>query len=150
LLVGLTERQMIAVLARELGHYSGRHTALSGVTYRGAEAVQRVIARLRGDTLLAKLFSVYGKLYAAVSRTVNRRQELEADQFMAQIAGKQAAASALRELAPVDGVEPLRRGVPFSRKGRPTPAARGVRRLLGVSRRAGPAGSDGADPAQSA
>lgn len=103
LLVGLTERQMMAVLGHELGHYSGRHTALSGVTYRGAEAVQRVIVRLGGDTLLAKLFSLYGKLYAAVSRSVNRRQELEADQYMARIAGRQAAASALRELAPIDG-----------------------------------------------
>lgn len=103
LLVGLTQRQMMAVLAHELGHYSDRHTALSGVTYRGAEAIQRVIARLGGDTLLAKLFSVYGKLYAAVSKTVTRRQELEADQYMAQIVGRRAAASALRELAPIDG-----------------------------------------------
>ena len=88
LLVGLTERQNMAVLGHELGHHGGRHTALSGVTYRGAESIKRVIARLDGNTLLAKLFGLYGRLYAAVSNSVNRRQELEADQYMARIAGR--------------------------------------------------------------
>jgi hypothetical protein len=53
-----------------------------------------VIARLGGDALQAKLFGLYGRLYAAVSKSVNRRQELDADQYIARIAGSQAAACA--------------------------------------------------------
>jgi Zn-dependent protease with chaperone function len=98
LLVGLSEQQLRSVLAHELGHYSGRHTALAGVTYRGMEAIGRVMAELGDGTLLARLYGLYGRLYMAVAHAVNRRQELEADRFSAQIAGRAAAIGALREL----------------------------------------------------
>jgi Zn-dependent protease with chaperone function len=101
LMLGLTRDQLRSVLAHELGHYSGHHTALGSLTYRGQEAIGRVIAGLGVDSWTAKIFKLYARLYYAVSHTVNRRQELEADQLSATLVGSATAASALRELMPL-------------------------------------------------
>lgn len=98
LLVGLDQAQVRSVLAHELGHYSGRHTALGPITYRGHEAIHRVLANLGPDSWIGKLLGLYGKLYRAVSQSVRRRQELEADEHSARLAGRDAAESALQEL----------------------------------------------------
>jgi Zn-dependent protease with chaperone function len=55
LLMGLTTQQLRSVLAYELGHYSGRHTALAGVSYRGKESIGRVLGELEADVLSAEL-----------------------------------------------------------------------------------------------
>lgn len=102
LLTGLSLRQMRSVLAHELGHYSGRHTGLAGVTYRGQESLLRTIGHLGPDSWVGRIFKVYARLYIAVANTVNRRQELEADEFSARLAGKGVAISALRELPAID------------------------------------------------
>jgi len=102
LLMGMTRGQVRSVLAHELGHYSGRHTALGPVTYRGKEAIARVLGELGPDSFLGKLLALYGRLYYAVAHSVGRRQELEADEFSVRVAGRDTAASALRELAPLD------------------------------------------------
>ena len=98
LLVGLTSLQMRSVLAHELGHYSGRHTSLSGVTYRGQESLRRIILHLGPGSWLGRPFGWYARLYVAVASSVNRRQELEADAYSARLAGKGVAISALKEL----------------------------------------------------
>lgn len=100
LVLGLDEAQLRSVLAHEFGHYGGRHTSLSAVTYRGAETIHRALDHL-GTHAVAKVFRLYARLYFAVSRTVNRRQELEADQLSVQAVGPEVAASALLELAPL-------------------------------------------------
>ena len=64
LLTGLSEDQLRSVLAHELGHYSGRHTALAGISYRGLEAIRRMIGNLDDDSWIAKLFRQYGRLYS--------------------------------------------------------------------------------------
>jgi len=102
LLLGMTRGQVRSVLAHELGHYSGRHTALGPVTYRGKEAIARVLGELGPGSLLGKVLGLYGRLYYAVAHSVGRRQELEADEFSVRLAGRETAASALRELAPLD------------------------------------------------
>ena len=98
LLVGLTSLQMRSVLAHELGHYSGRHTSLAGVTYRGQESLRRIILHLGPGSWLGRLFGWYARGYVAVASSVNRRQELEADAHGARLAGKGVAISALNEL----------------------------------------------------
>jgi len=103
LLMGLSTQQFRSVLAHELGHYSGRHTALAGVSYRGKESIGRVIGELGADSLIGKVLSLYGRLYLAVTRSVNRRQELEADVLSAELVGPATAAAALRELPPLEG-----------------------------------------------
>ncbi|GLZ31059.1 Zn-dependent protease [Lentzea sp. NBRC 105346] len=102
LLACLTEAQLTAVLAHELGHY-GRP---SGVVMTGRNALLRVVSGFRADDwfqkLLARLFKLYAKLYFRVSGAICRRQEFAADVTSARIAGSDAAASALREV-PVIG-----------------------------------------------
>lgn len=101
LLTGLSEQQMRSVLAHELGHYSGRHTALARITYRGQESLVRVIGHVGPRTVVGRVFTLYARLYFAVAGAVNRRQELEADTFSAQVAGKGTAIRALEELEPI-------------------------------------------------
>ncbi|MGI5168926.1 M48 family metalloprotease [Spirillospora sp. CA-253888] len=102
LLETLTVDQMRAVLGHELGHYGGSHTRLGGITYRGATALRRTVDALGGDEwfqlALRKLFEGYAVLYFRVSQAVRRRQEIEADAFMVEIAGRDAAGAALRSV----------------------------------------------------
>jgi Zn-dependent protease with chaperone function len=102
LVLAFTRGQLRSVLAHELGHYSGRHTALGPVTYRGAESLARVTEELEPQTLTGRIFAAYARLYHRVSYTVNRQQELEADATSVLIAGPRAAAQALREVHVAD------------------------------------------------
>jgi len=102
LLMGLSTQQFRSVLAHELGHYSGRHTALAGVSYRGKESIGRVLGELGPESFVGKFLGLYGRLFLVVSHSVNRRQELEADVLSAELVGPAIATSALQELPPLD------------------------------------------------
>jgi Zn-dependent protease with chaperone function len=137
---GLTEAQLRAVLAHELGHYSNADTRLAAITARGRAQVLRTIghfeeradrtagrerARLekknakaaaRGkktkeiDTAgagityraMAWIYTCYAGLYIRATLTDARRQEYAADAAAARIAGRDATASALREIPALD------------------------------------------------
>lgn len=101
LLIGLTTDQLRAVLAHELGHYSQGHTGLALVTYRGKEAIARVLSRLERHRAVRAVVAGYARLFYAVSHSVNRRQELEADDRAADLAGRETTIAALTELAPL-------------------------------------------------
>ena len=94
--------QLRSVLAHELGHYSGAHTRFAGVSYRGRLAMGRTIAHLGAGNLVGYVYRGYGRLYLLVDNAVSRRQELEADRSSVQVAGRAAAASALREIRVLD------------------------------------------------
>lgn len=104
LLTSLTEKQLIAVLAHELGHHAG--TRLTEVVVSGREAMLRAGSSMSTQRwfqrVIAKLFRTYATLYLRVSRSTNRHQELAADLFSASLAGSSAASSALRELPVID------------------------------------------------
>jgi Zn-dependent protease with chaperone function len=104
LMLGLTEPQLDAVLAHELGHYSNRDTRLAGITVRGRQSLHTVVehARANGRGITAALFTWYAKLYFRVSESVGRRQELAADLAAARIAGRDHAADALRQVPALD------------------------------------------------
>jgi Zn-dependent protease with chaperone function len=91
-----TVDQLRSVLAHELGHYSHSHTRLGALTYRGRLSIMHTLSRLDGFVVL--LMSFYARLYFLVESAVSRRQEFEADMASARIAGKAAAAGALKEL----------------------------------------------------
>ncbi|MFJ8477480.1 M48 family metalloprotease [Kitasatospora sp. NPDC094011] len=57
------------------------------------------------DRVLAKLFTLYAKLYFRVSEAVGRRQEYAADRVAAQFAGRDATASALRRIPTLDAAQ---------------------------------------------
>ncbi|WP_371577337.1 M48 family metallopeptidase [Streptomyces sp. NBC_01314] len=140
LLQGLTEAQLRAVLAHELGHYSNADTRLAAITVRGRAQVLRTIGHFeeRADRsagrerarqekknaraaakgkktkeidaehagftyrVMARIYTGYAKLYIRATLAGSRRQEYAADAAAARIAGRDATASALRELPALD------------------------------------------------
>ncbi|MFJ6194913.1 M48 family metallopeptidase [Micromonospora sp. NPDC092111] len=102
LLQALRIDQLRSVLAHELGHYSGSHTRLGGVAYRGRLAIEETIERISPRNPIGLVFKGYAKLYLMVDNAASRRQELEADRSSVLLAGHQAATSALRTLPVLD------------------------------------------------
>ena len=101
LLQALSVAQLRSVLAHELGHYSGRHTRLGAIAYRGRAAILATIGQLSGN-IVGWLLKQYAKLYLLVAAAVNRRQELEADELSVQVAGRAVAQHTLRELPVIE------------------------------------------------
>jgi Zn-dependent protease with chaperone function len=97
LLQAFTVAQIRAVLAHELGHYSRRHTRLADIAYRGRLALLRTVGHIGRLNITGWVFRGYAHLYLRVEGAVSRRQELEADLAGVRVAGREAAASALRE-----------------------------------------------------
>ncbi|PBC78066.1 Zn-dependent protease with chaperone function [Streptomyces sp. TLI_235] len=84
--------------AAEIAAKDARRLA-KGRTASGEEAgggVQRA---------LAKVFTLYAKLYFRVSEAVSRRQEYAADRTAAAIAGRSATAAALRRIPALDAAQ---------------------------------------------
>ncbi|GIJ80636.1 Zn-dependent protease with chaperone function [Micromonospora phaseoli] len=102
LLQAMRVDQLRSVLAHELGHYSGKHTRLGGVAYRGRLAIEGTIERIKPRNPIGLVFKGYSKLYLMVDNAASRRQELEADRASVQLAGHEAATSALRTLPALD------------------------------------------------
>ncbi|MGC4803634.1 M48 family metallopeptidase [Micromonospora sp. DT233] len=102
LLQAMRVDQLRSVLAHELGHYSGRHTRLGGVAYRGRLAIGETIGRIGRYNPVGWVFRGYARLYLLVDNAASRRQELEADRSSVRLAGREAAASALRTLPALD------------------------------------------------
>ena len=98
LLATLTVSQLTAVVAHELGHYSGRHTTLDRLTFRGQEMLVRMIWRLGPRSVLGRLLTMCTGAYVAVAAVVSRSYEFEADQYAAELAGSQAAADAVEQV----------------------------------------------------
>lgn len=108
LMAGLTERELESVLAHEFGHYANRDTRLSGITYRGRAAIIHTLQQIAGthgpNSILAKIFLAYAKLYFRVSEAVCRRQELAADAASVRVAGRAATVSSLGKIRPLGTV----------------------------------------------
>ncbi|MDG4804831.1 M48 family metallopeptidase [Micromonospora sp. WMMD980] len=102
LLQAMRMDQFRSVLAHELGHYSGRHTRLGGVAYRGRLAIEETIERISPRNPIGWVFKGYSLLYLMVDNAASRRQELEADRASVALAGTEAATSALRTLPALD------------------------------------------------
>jgi Zn-dependent protease with chaperone function len=108
LLAGLSLPELRALLGHELGHYAGKHTRLTALIYRGYLAMDGITENLRAtnpsspggtrgwSALAQRLFTGYANTYARLSYAVRRRQELEADRTAVRLAGREAAADALR------------------------------------------------------
>lgn len=97
LLQGLTVSQLRAVLAHEFGHFSGTHTRLGPLAYRGWQAIVSTVQQLQGNVFQWPL-RVYMVFYILLSLGMSRSQEREADRLMVQIDGRANAQAALREV----------------------------------------------------
>jgi Zn-dependent protease with chaperone function len=104
-----------AVLAHELGHYSGRDARFGPLTARAREGVIAALMAVRGSSkkgkkryrwpgsdVYAAVFAAYANLVLSSTFAASRRQELAADRFAASFAGRDNAAAALSELPVVD------------------------------------------------
>ncbi len=102
LLLTMNADQLRAVVGHELGHYSHAHTRLGEVNYRGRITIGRTIEQLHDGgivrAVVRRVFEAYARVYFLVESAVSRRQEFEADQAAAGVAGRLAMQSALREL----------------------------------------------------
>ncbi|MEU8872822.1 M48 family metallopeptidase [Streptomyces javensis] len=129
LLAGLSPAELRAVLAHELGHFSGRHSRFGAVAHRGAAglvAARQAIQDASAANDLVRLYAgvpllllgLYTHVFRWLTRPVRRRQELEADREAARVAGPGAVADALCSTAAleaawqeflVDFLAPMRR-----------------------------------------
>ncbi len=96
----LKTSQLRAVIAHEFGHYYGGDTKLGPWIYKTRGAIIRTVRSLAegGHSILYLPFLGYGKLFLRITNAVSRRQELSADALAARVAGRDAAASALRSI----------------------------------------------------
>ncbi|MCQ8191009.1 M48 family metalloprotease [Streptomyces rugosispiralis] len=113
LLAGLSPAELRAVLAHELGHFSGRHSRFGAVAHRGAAglvAARQAIQDASAANDLVRLYAgvpllllgLYTHVFRWLTRPVRRRQELEADREAARVAGPGAIADALRSTAALE------------------------------------------------
>ncbi|MBV1852083.1 M48 family metallopeptidase [Catellatospora tritici] len=98
LLQAMSVDQLRAVLAHELGHYSGAHTRLGAVAYRGRIAIAGAVGRIGKFNVAGWPFYLYAQMYLLVDNAASRRQELEADASAVRLAGRRAAIAALTEV----------------------------------------------------
>ncbi len=99
---------------RKPGQDGGRTTAAeAGAERRGStvavavRAVRTGFGRIAGPLLYgvaARPFQAYARFYLRATQSVGRQQELAADRVAARVAGRDATASALREIAVLDVV----------------------------------------------
>lgn len=98
LLQSLSSRQIRAIVAHELGHYSHAHTRLASIAYRGRHAISGTISRIHPRDPVGWVFRAYYLLYLLVDRSVSRRQEFQADEHAVRAAGKEATVNSLTEV----------------------------------------------------
>jgi heat shock protein HtpX len=105
LMDGLSVSELKSVVAHEYGHFVGGDTKLGGLIYSTRSAVMRTVSTLGkvGENailiyLLRLPFLGYAKLFLRITQAMSRKQEYAADALAAEVAGSEAAASALGRL----------------------------------------------------
>ncbi|MDX2708630.1 M48 family metallopeptidase [Streptomyces sp. PA03-6a] len=106
-LTGLTERQIDAVIAHELGHFARRDTLLAGLAARNRAGLMRVLERYAEDGngighAMGSMFAGYARFCLRTTQAQARLGELAADRAAARIAGRDTTAAALRRIPLLD------------------------------------------------
>ena len=92
----LSERELRAVVAHEMGHHVGGDVRLGPWQYRTSRAIVAALNRLDGSNVFLHLpFQAYGRLYVRITSTASREQEVLADELAARLAGGRFLGSAL-------------------------------------------------------
>ena len=92
----LSEREIRAVIAHEMGHHAGGDVKLGAWQYRTSRAIESALHRLEDSSLYLNLpYYAYGQVYLRLTRPAAREQELHADALAARLAGGRFLGSAL-------------------------------------------------------
>lgn len=133
LLDALTVSELRSVLGHELGHFASGDTRLGPLAYRTEVALVEILRSLRGVS--HAIFFAYYKLQYRLGAVIRQAQEVVADQAAVRIAGRQAAADALRKVELAALLDELHMNaylVPLLEAGsRPEDLASGYRAVLG-------------------
>ena len=100
LLMTLTRAEARSVIAHELGHLSGSHSAFSARIYRSRIAWGRLMQAMGnndswGGALIYRFFTWYAPRFSAYSFALARQNEYEADTIAANLTSPRDAANAL-------------------------------------------------------
>lgn len=92
----LSERELRAVVAHEMGHHVGGDVRLGPWQYRTARAIGAALHRLDGSNAFLHLpFQAYGRLFLRVTSPASREQEVRADELASRLSGSRFLGSAL-------------------------------------------------------
>jgi hypothetical protein len=100
LLQALPLAEVRSVVAHEFGHYTASDVALSPWIHSTRSAIARTVEGI-GDTIVAKPFVWYSRMFMRLTAMVSRRQEFVADQVSARVAGADVAARALQRVSEI-------------------------------------------------
>lgn len=100
LLLTMSPEQARAVIAHELGHLSGNHSAFNGWIYRVRQSWHRIMTSLQdessmGSAIMGKFFNWYAPRFSAYSFALARKNEFEADAISAELTSPVDAGAAL-------------------------------------------------------
>ncbi|MBW5448592.1 M48 family metalloprotease [Cohnella sp. CFH 77786] len=101
MLLALSETELKAVIAHEIGHLAGEDGRMGAFVYRTRESMARLMTRLEEERrgwatfLFAAFYRRYIPYFLAYTFVWQRQQEYMADRKSAQVVGCKAAAAAL-------------------------------------------------------
>jgi Zn-dependent protease with chaperone function len=98
LLVSIDDRQLMALLAHEMGHYAQGHTVFGAIVYRGGRSMRETIDRVGPNRAGGVVLSAFAAVYFLVALTVMRSMEYAADRAAVRMAGPIATRSLLTSI----------------------------------------------------
>jgi Zn-dependent protease with chaperone function len=128
----LSVGELKAVIAHELGHFSGGDTKLGHIVYRTRSAIARTLEETSGRWVELP-FRAYGALFMRTSMAVSRSQEFAADAFAARLTDPRLLASGLEKVQRAGPIFPFYRQIALSEvlsAGFRPPMAAGFQRFL--------------------
>ncbi|KEH98664.1 hypothetical protein Z962_10855 [Clostridium botulinum C/D str. BKT12695] len=98
LMMALSEEELRAVLAHELGHISNNHGKFGNWIYKVNSTwyrINEIFENRKGLFLIKRFFNWYIPRYNIYSHIILRKQELEADKFSLKVANSKATANSI-------------------------------------------------------
>lgn len=124
LLHTVTRDEARAIIAHELGHFSGNHSRFGGKIYRQNitwQLLQAHLASSGGNWLFSTFFNWFSPLFEATTFVLRRQNEYAADDAAREVAGKEEIARGLMRLSYTPGMIQERFWAPLLKRVRTEP-----------------------------